>query len=87
MSDLYRYEPIDPDDDCVPTLTYDELEEQIGKWVPVTDESLSRAEWESSINRQAIRDTIIENDGLGYDVVTDRIIEVIAAFGEETSDE
>ena len=35
------------------------------------------------LDRQAIRDTLIENDGLSYDTVTDRIIELLAV-GEET---
>lgn len=40
------------------------------------------------IDRQAIHDTLIENDGLTYDTVTNRIMELFAAIvGEETSDD
>ena len=38
----------------------------------------TRAEWEAGIDRQAIRDTIIENDGASYDYLTDRIMAVLA---------
>ena len=43
-----------------------------------------RAEWEASIDRQAIRDTIVENDGASYSYVTDRIMALFAAVKEDT---